>query len=117
MFDFEKLDIYQVLRELNFKVFKLLNEEQRIDPVIKDRWKQSSLNSVSKLIEGTARMTNEEKKEFVTMARSSVFESVGSLQLSFDMGQIQSEKYQELYEGYEKASKMLLGMYRSFIDK
>ena len=114
MFDFEKLDIYQVLRDLNYKVFTLINEDKKIDPYIKDQWKRASQSSVSNLVEGTGRMTNSDKQHFLTISRGSIFESVALLQQVFDMNLISSEKYEELYGKYEQASKMLLGMYRSY---
>ena len=114
MFDFEKLDIYQVLRDLNYKVFSFLNEDKKIDPSVKDQWKKASQSAVLNLAEGTGRMTISDKKHFITISRGSIFECVALMQQVFDQGQIDSGKYQELYDKYEQASKMLLGMYRSY---
>jgi four helix bundle protein len=114
MFDFEKLDIYQVLRELNYKVFTFINEDKKIDPYIKDQWKRASQSAVLNLVEGTGRMTNSDKKHFLTISRGSIFEAVAILQQVFDMNMIPAEKYEELYQKYEQASKMLLGMFRSY---
>jgi hypothetical protein len=49
MFDFEKLDIYQVLRELNQRVFTFLNNHPEIDEFIRLQWKKASQNSVLNL--------------------------------------------------------------------
>jgi len=114
MFDFERLDIYKVLRELNQVVYTELGEDEAIDPYIKDQWKKASQGAVLNLVEGTGRMANAEKKHFLANARGAIFESVAILQQVFDLGQISPDKYQELYDRYEQASKMLLGMYRSY---
>ena len=114
MFDFEKLDIYQVLRDLNYKVFSFLNEDKKIDSYVKDQWKRASQSSVLNLAEGTGRMTIPDKKHFLTISRGSIFESVALMQQVFDQGQIETKLYEELYGKYEQASKMLLGMYRSY---
>jgi len=114
MFDFEKLDIYQVLRELNYKIFTYLNEDQKIDPNIKDQWKKASQSSVLNLVEGTGRMTSADKKHFLTNSRSSIFECVALMQQVFDQGQIENKTYEDFYAKYEQASKMLLGMFRSY---
>ena len=114
MFDFEKLDIYQVLRELNYKVFSLLHEDKKIDPSVKDQWKKASQAAVLNLAEGTGRMTNPDKKHFITSSRGNIFQCVALMQQVFDLGQIDSGMYQEFYDKYEQASKMLLGMYRSY---
>ena len=114
MFDFEKLDIYQVLRDLNNRVFTFLNEDKKIDPMVRDQWKKASQSSVLNLAEGTGRMITSDKKHFLTISRGGIFESVALMQMVFDLGQIEAKLYEELYEKYEQASKMLLGMYRSY---
>jgi len=114
MFDFEKLDIYQVLRDLNYKVFVFLNEDKKIDPYIRDLWKKASQSSVLNLADGTGRMTIPDKKHFLTNSRGSIFECVALMQQVFDQGKIDNKLYEELYEKYEQASKMLLGMFRSY---
>jgi four helix bundle protein len=114
MFDFEKLDIYQVLRDLNFKVFSFLNEDKKVDPLVKDQWKKASQSAVLNLAEGSGRMTIPDKKHFLTISRGSIFESVALMQQVFDQGHIETKLYEELYDKYEQASKMLLGMFRSY---
>ncbi len=114
MFDFEKLDVYQVVKEQNNKVLQFLKSNSTIDPLLADHWKQSSLKSVLNLAEGTGRKNTTEKKEFLTAARGNIFESATILQIVKDLGYIDEDRYNEFYEGYEKASKMLLGMFRSY---
>lgn len=113
MFDFEKLELYSVARELNRNTIGFILKNNTIDQHIKDQWKRASLNIVLNLAEGTGRMTDVDKKHFFTIARGSVFESVALLQLVKDLGQIADNEYLNLYNGYEQVSKMLLGMYRS----
>jgi four helix bundle protein len=113
MFDFEKLDLYQELKKLNFLVYKKLKAIQDIDPYLLDQWKRASLSSVLNLAEGTGRMTPSDKKHFYTIARGSIFECAAILDLILHLGGITQSEFEEFYEGYEKASKMLLGMYRS----
>ena len=114
MFDFEKLDIYQVLRDLNYKVFSFLNEDKKVDQLVKEQWKNASQSSVLNLAEGTGRMTISDKKHYLTISRGSIFQCVALMQQVFDQGQIETKLYEELYEKYEQASKMLLGMFRSY---
>ncbi len=114
MFDFEKLDIYQVVRELNHRVYIFLSEHLEIDEYIRSKWKQASQDVVLNLVEGTGRISNDDKKQFLTASRGFVFECVAILQQLFDLGKMDSKKYEEFYQKYEQASKMLLGMYRSY---
>jgi len=114
MFDFEKLDVYTVVREQNNKVIKFINSNPEIDSLLRDFWKKSSLNSVLNLADGTGRKNSEEKKDFFASARGNIFECSAILQSVKDLEWIDEVTYMEFYEGYEKASKMLLGMYRSY---
>ena len=117
MFDFEKLEIYQVIRDHNVRVQKYIDTLSGIDESILSRWRSSTLNTLLYLSEGTGRMGDEEKMRLLLEARSNVFVSVALIDLLRGMDQIPEADYQEMYAGYEKASKMLLGMYRSYSNK
>ena len=114
MFDFEKLDVYQVVKDQNLKVLGILKTNKEIDPYLMDQWKKASLNSLLNLAEVSGRMTEADKLYYLTIARTSVFESVAILDLLKSMNIIDPASFTELYDGYEKSSKMLLGMYRSY---
>lgn len=114
MFDFEKLDVYQVVKEQNVKVIQYLNNTNNIDSLLVEHWRKSSLHSVLNLAEGTGRKNTDEKKDFLTAARGNIFEAATILQTVKDLGYIDEITYMDFYDGYEKASKMLLGMYRSY---
>ena len=114
MFDFEKLDLYQVIRDQNTKVLKFILEHGELDPFIRDEWKKASLSIVLNLAEGTGRMASAEKRNFITIARGSVFGAVAILDIAHQLGFVDDLTYQEFYDGYEKISKMLLGMIRSY---
>ena len=113
MFDFEKLDLYQELKKLNFLVYKKIRSLKELDPFVSDQWKQASLSSLLNLAEGTGRMTSADKQHFYTISRGSVFECVALIELIKELGYLTNEEFEEFYLGYEKVSKMLLGMYRS----
>jgi four helix bundle protein len=117
MFDFEKLEVYQVIKNHNVKVQKFLNSKPAIDEYILEKWRNASLGILLNLAEGTGRMNDTEKKEFLTLSRGCVFESVAIIDLLKNMGLLSEDLYKEFYDGYEQASKMLLGMYRSYAAK
>ena len=114
MFDFEKLDVYQVIRNNNSKVLKFIYSHSTLDIYLKDQWKRSTLGILMNLAEGTGRMTNPDKKHYLTIARGSVFESVAILEAVHDLGFIEESNFKEFYDSYEQVSKMLLGMIRSY---
>jgi four helix bundle protein len=113
MFDFEKLEIYQVVKRQNLKALALISESTSIDLYIKDQWKRASLSILLNLAEGTGRMSVQDKKHFYTIARGSVFECAAILDLLHEMKLVEEDVYSDLYAGYEQCSKMLLAMYRS----
>jgi len=113
MFDFEKLEVYQVVKGQNLKALAEISQSTLIDIYIKDQWKRASLSALLNLAEGTGRMSVQDKKHFYTIARGSVFECAAILDLLHEMKIVEEEFYNELYAGYEQCSKMLLAMYRS----
>ena len=114
MFDFEKLEVYQVVKKANTSTFRLVNDLKEIDEFVAEQWKRASLSSMLNLAEGTSRMSKADKKHFLTIARGSIFECVAILQSQKELDLVDEEKYNELYKRYEQISKMLLGMYRSY---
>jgi len=114
MFDFEKLDVYQMVKEQNVKVLMFLRELKDVDPYLIDQWKRASLSSLLNLAEGTGRMTDSDKRHFLTISRGSVFESVAILDLLKSLGIVNEKDYEDIYNKYEQISKMLLGMFRSY---
>ncbi len=114
MFDFEKLDVYQIVKSQNLKVLSILKTNKSIDPYIMDQWKRASLSILFNLAEGTGRMAEADKRHFLTIARGSVYESVAVLGLINDLELIPEKEFTDLYNGYESCSKMLLAMYRSY---
>ncbi|MBK8192638.1 MAG: four helix bundle protein [Lewinellaceae bacterium] len=113
MFDFEKLEVYQIARQLNRDVLKFIFAHPTLDPYLKDQWKRCMISSVLNLSEGTGRVSDADKKHFFTIARGSIFECTTLLQIVKDLDQIDDPQYQKFYAQYEQVSKMLLGMYRS----
>jgi four helix bundle protein len=114
MFDFEKLDVYQVIKGNNTKILKFIFGHPSLDLYIKDQWKRANLDIILNLAEGTGRMTNTDKKHFLTIARGSVFESVAILETVKELSLIDDGLFKEYYDSYEQISKMLLGMIRSY---
>ena len=113
MFDFEKLDVYNLLRSLNKDVLKFLLASKEIDPFLKDQWKRATIGAAINLAEGVGRISDTDKKHYFTIARGSIFESVSLMHVVLDLGQMTQAEFSTFYDQYETVSKMLLGLYRS----
>ncbi|MBK9105072.1 MAG: four helix bundle protein [Saprospiraceae bacterium] len=113
MFDFEKLDVYNHLRALNKEVLKFLYAAPEIDPFLKEQWKTATVNAAINLAEGVGRIVDAEKKQYFTVSRGAIFESVSLMHIVSDLNQISQADFTTFYDQYETVSKMLLGLYRS----
>ncbi len=114
MFDFEKLEVYQVTKNQNINVLKWLLSHNTLDTQLSESWKKASLGTVLNLADASGRMLTEEKKHFITIARSYINECVSVLEMVKELNQIEEPVRLEFYNKYEQMSKMMLGMIRSF---
>jgi four helix bundle protein len=117
MFDFEKLEVYQVTKIQNLDFMKWLIQNKEMDKDIADQWKASSMGTVLNLAESTARMTHPEKKHYLTIARGNINTCVALLEVAKEFSWIDAATAEQFYAKYEQMSKMMLGMIRSFTDK
>jgi four helix bundle protein len=114
MFDFEKLEVYQVTKAQNIDVLKFLLQNNSMNDDFAKNWKESSMGTVLNLAESTARMTHPEKKHYLTLARGNINACVALMELAKELGWLSPEVYDHFYNRYEQMSKMMLGMIRSF---
>ena len=114
MFDFEKLDVYQKVRSTNVLILKYLDQKSVQDSYLEDQLKRAALSIMLNLAEGVGRRTKPDKRRFINVARSSLFETVSILQILLDMNMMQKDLYDKLYSEYTSISKMLLALYRSY---
>jgi four helix bundle protein len=113
MFDFEKLEVYQIAKTVVHKSLREIYANQKLDGYLKDQWKQASLNILLDLAEATGRLLTDEKKQLINKSRSSVFECAAILEILKDLDLLDKSDCEWYYEHYERLSKMLLAMYRS----
>ncbi len=113
MFDFEKLEIYQLVKQTNQDVLKYIFSGQIKDVYLTDQFKRATLSIQLNLAEGTGRFSSKEKKHFITVSRSSAFECVAILDVLKGQGIMDQKTYDQYYANYEQMSKMLLGLYRN----
>ena len=113
MFDFEKLNVYQEAKEINKEALSFLRKTSDIDSYIKNQWRSASISSVINIAEGSGKFSKADKRNFYTISRGSVYESVSLIDLIHEEGQMKDEQYQYFYNRYEKLSKMLLGLINS----
>lgn len=117
MFDFEKLDVYELVNEINIQVIELFSSSELSSTEPGQILKDSTLLMLINLAQATGRISKDEKIEFITESRGCIFEAVAMLNLLKKTGMITEQQHSNLYEQFERASKMLLGMYKSYKNK
>lgn len=117
MFDFEKLEVYQIAKTVVHKSLREVYANQKIEPSLKEQWKEASMNILFHLAEATGRLLTDEKKQLINKSRSSVFLCTAILDVLKEFDLLNKEECQWYYEQYERLSKMLLAMYRSHDNK
>ena len=113
LFDFEKLEVYKKLRELNKSLLPIIFKFQSSYPYLADQLKRASLSIQLNLAEGTGRMSSADKKQFYIRARASTNECVSVLHSLIDLKIIEKAQFDLFYKNYEEISKMLLGLIRA----
>jgi four helix bundle protein len=114
MFDFEKLEVYQVTKAQNIEVLKYMLLHSGLNEDFERNWREASMATVLNLAESTARMTHSEKKQFLTLARGNINACVALMELAKELGWLEQTVFEQFYGRYEQMSKMMLGMIRSF---
>ena len=117
MFDFEKLEVYQLVKEQTNIVLQQIEEIEGIDSAVRENWRNLTVQMLLQLVQASGRVNVAEKKNLLAASRSCVFESTAIIDLLKASAKLEALKFEELYNNYERISKMLLGMYRSYEGK
>jgi four helix bundle protein len=109
MFDFEKLIVYGKAKEY-YSQLQDLTESVYLKQPLKNQLERASLSIILNIAEGSGRKTKPDKKNFMIIARGSVFECVAILDLLQQACLIDQVVYQSLYSYADELSRMLYSM-------
>jgi four helix bundle protein len=112
MFRFQKLEIYQLSKELVKYIYKLTrnfpNEEKF---ALTQQINRAVVSVPSNIAEGTSRNSSKEKIYFINIAYGSLMEVVCQMEISLDLGYIKQVDYDE----FLKQTKTLTVKMSNFI--
>ena len=114
MFDFEKLDVYNLALEFCQDVEVVLGKVPKNEYGLIDQLKRASLSIPLNIAEGSGRWHDKERKQYYFTSRGSVFECVPILTLLEIKNLISREMYLDLREKLTRLAQMLTKLAQSF---
>ena len=120
MYNFEKLEVWHLSRDLVKKVYSLLQEfpsEERY--ALCDQIRRAVISIPSNIAEGDSRISPKEQMHFIEIAYGSLMEVYCQLCIAVDLCYLREEQ-EELkvaLQQINKVSKMLSGLRKSFKSK
>ena len=109
MFDFQKLNVYTKAKEINRQT-KHLSQNSNFDRITNDQLRRASFSIMLNIAEGSSRFSNRDRKNFLVIARGSVFECVAIFDYLVENQEISSDVYNRFYSQFEEISKMLYAL-------
>ena len=113
MFDFEKLEVYKKAKSFNKGIYTYLKSTKALDGITRDQLRRASFSIMLNIAEGSSRFSKSDRKNFMVIARGSIFECVAILDFLQDENLLEQEKYQLFYRDAEELSKILFAMIRN----
>lgn len=115
---FEKLDVWQLSRQLVVKVYKLLEKFPKEEKfALCEQLRRSAISVPSNIAEGSGRIAIKETIHFLEIAYASLMEMYCQLQIAVDLHYITEDDFREIKPLIFKVSKLLSGLHRSKINQ
>jgi four helix bundle protein len=116
-FLFEKLEVYQRAVDFSEKAFKLTDTLPRGQSAVADQFKRAVMSIPLNIAEGNGRWHLKERRNFLLIARGSVFECVPLIELCRRQEWIDEERCRALKEEMEVLGKMLSALIKGTGEK
>lgn len=116
--NWKRLKVWQETHSLVLEIYKATSSFPKSETYgMVDQLKRAAYSVPANIVEGQSRNTTKEYLQFLYNARGSLEEVRYFLLLSFDLKFLKVNKYKELEQKYESASKMLNGLIKSLRSK
>lgn len=116
-FDHERLEVYQVARQFNREVARLLRDIPRGHSDSKDQLKRSAKSIPRNIAEGGGKWALKDKIHYYHIARGSATESAATLDALVDYDLIEESRTTAPKEVLARVVAMLTGMVRSLEER
>ena len=116
--NWKKLKVWQETHSLVLEIYRVTTSFPKSETYgLVDQLKRAAYSVPANIVEGQSRNTTKEYLQFLHNARGSLEEIRYFLLLSFNLKFLKQNKYKELEQKYESASKMLNGLIKSLRSK
>ena len=113
MFDFERLEVYQKAKEFHRSTILWISGHPKISKSIQGQLERASLSIPLNIAEGNARFSKADRRNFLVIARGSVYECVAIFDVLSTLEFVSIEELTEFRERLEELSKLLFAMIRN----
>ena len=118
MFIYKKLDVWKLSKELVLKVYEVgkgFPSEEKFS--LTNQLNRASVSVASNIAEGSSRRSLKDQAHFSEIAYGSLMEVACQLDLAYELGFINNEKYKELEEKMENLAVKLSNYRQSQINR
>ena len=117
-FAFEDLQVYQKALDFAVNVITAIDEIDAPRKHFKliEQIEASSTSVASNISEGKGRFSKKEFKQYLYIARGSLYETVTRLQIFIKLGWLKNALFKSLYLEAEEINRMLSGLIKSIKD-
>ncbi len=117
MFPYESLEVYKKAFSANQMIYRMVKNSNIAVPFLRNQLGRASLSIMLNIAEGSAKTSVRDRRNFIVIARGSVFECAAIISFLFVEKEISEPVRNELYSVYEEISRMLFALIKSLEAK
>jgi four helix bundle protein len=112
-FDFEKLEVYQEAVQFADEIYRLTRKFPQEELFgLTSQLRRASVSVALNIAEGSGRL-KKEFRQFLRMARGSIYELIATLQISRDQHYLEKEDYDRCYARGEQLAKRISALIKA----
>jgi len=118
LFAYRKLIVYQHARRYATYIYSLTRKfpvEEKYG--ICSQLQRAAVSVSSNIAEGLSRFSEKDKIHFLEIAFGSLYETMSQIEISFDLGYINEEEYNNVERQVSDISKMLSGLRKTYMSR
>ena len=117
-YSFEKLDVWQMAKQLVVEVYHLLDRFPKIEKyALCDQIRRAIVSVPSNIAEGSGRKSMREQIHFIEISYGSLMEAYNQLLIAVELTYIDEESVRAIKPTIDNVAKMLNGLRNSYTRK